>query len=206
MDPIELNSRLNSLTDEELLAVASGTPRSPQSVAIVTEAAALQMLDGIQEHAETEYWARRLKSVSLLSDYDVDELLAKHGNIFARGLLGTAAEHDKLTETQLSRIANEETEDRYITKQVTARSLVNQINEQLETSADGETIVQLFAQLYETGLAWPVVELADTLPVELLDHLDQLASNYKFTRVYRHQIRAAFASARKKARRGGKKG
>jgi len=204
MDRIALNSRLNSLTDEELLAVASGTPCSPQSVAIVTEAIAIQFLDEIQVYAETEYWARRLKSVSLLSDHDVDELLAKHGNVFARGLLGTAAEDDKLTETQLSRIANEETEDRYITRPVRARSLVNQINEQLESGADGETIVALFAQLYETGLAWPVRELAERLPVELLDPLDQLALKYKFTRVYRHEVRAAFATARKKARQSGK--
>lgn len=196
--PMGVPVDLNSLTDEELLGIASNNPSSERSLDLfqftITKAGSCEIL---KDEAEGCYWKRQLDRTTTLSDGDFEILLSMRPFSPARNLLGEAAMCDKLSDDQLGILNTQEDDDTFVRKQVLARLLVRRISVYGTGRKGGCATFELLDQLAELGLLWPYLELCDMLDCEALDHIGETLEAFPFSRRDRHEIRTALARARR---------
>jgi len=182
---------LNELTDEELESIVATSPCTERASSLFAEAVEREGVHILIDEADGWYWRRRLDRKSALSDDEVETLLSKRPFSTARKMLGEAARLDKLTDNQLHRINEEEPQDRFIRKQVSARRLIRQIQSYVDMGIDKAAVAGIVRELCELGTAWPVLEVCDDLDADILAELSHSLDQFNFSRGDRHVIREA---------------
>jgi hypothetical protein len=180
----------SKLSMEELQSIIDERPCSTPSQLLFAHAIKHGGIDMLKEEAEGGLWRRRIASLEVLSDSDVQELLSKKPHSTARKLLGEAATMNRLTDAQLELVLLNTVEDRYIQKQAKARQLSLLVKQAIAAN-DSIAERNLLDNLCNLGLAWPIVELVGVLDSDTLEYIVDGLERHPFSRSDRHSIRTA---------------